>query len=185
MATSPLGTRLAAVAAVVLVLVLPACGGDDDEASTAPVTEAAAAPEDVRLEPAAWNEYVAVRDEARTVNEKAIERFRACRRLVFSNVPPQQVEDCLAGAAHNVVDEGEDVIAFLDGVAQDVGGACAGARTNLRGNVKIYIATVNQIALSIDRMNLPTTQMVESSLGRLASTRAASNAFERACKPAA
>jgi sarcosine oxidase delta subunit len=182
MATSPLRTRLAALAALVFVPVLPACGGDD-EASTAAQTEAAAAPADARLEPAAWDEYVALRDEARTVNEKAIERFRACRRLVFSNVPSQQVEDCLAGAAHDVVDEGEDVIAFLDGVAQDVGGACAGARTNLRGNVKIYIATVNQIALSIDRMNLPTTQMIESSLGRLASTRAASSAFERACKP--
>jgi hypothetical protein len=177
-------TGIAGLALVTAMFVLPACGGDDDtDTAAAGGTETAAATGNVRLEPAAWDEYVAVRDEARAVNETAIETFRRCRTLLGSNVPADQVYDCLGTAAEDVVREGQEVLTFLDGLGEDVGGACAQATANLHGNVKIYIATVNQTAISVDRNELPSGQAMDSSQRQLIATRAASTQFEKACKP--
>jgi hypothetical protein len=168
-----------------LVLALSACGGDDDESATSPATasETATAAGNERLEPDAWAEYVETRDEARAVNEKAIATFRRCRDLLGTEVEAQRVFDCLGTAAEDVVTEGRAVLAVLDGFAEDVSGSCATATSTLHGNVKLYIATVNQIAISVDRSTLPENQVIESALELLAGTRAASARFEDVCKP--
>ena len=172
----------AALASLTVSVALAACGGDD-ETTTTTATETATSAENVRLEPAAWEEYVQERDEARAVNNEAIETFNKCRNL-FETSPPEEAYECMGDSAADVVDEGEDVLSFLDGLAADVSGECATATTNLSGNVKIYTATVNQIALALDRPALPTIQSIESSLAQLTRTRAASANFETACKPA-
>jgi hypothetical protein len=178
-------TGFAVLALASVLLVLSACGGDDDDSDTAAApAETSTTAGNERLDAAAWDEYVALRDQARAVNQKAIATFRRCRTLLGSNVPAQQVFDCLGTAATDVVDEGREVLAYLEGLGGDVSGACAQATTTLHGNVKIYIATVNQIAISADRNELPEGQMVDSSLAQLTRTRSASSQFDTACQPA-
>ena len=169
---------------VVLALLLAACGGDDDEDATPTAeTSAAAQAESVRLEPAAWDEYVERRDQARTVNEEAIATFRRCRDLLSTSADEEKVFTCLGDSAENVVTEGKDVLAYLEDVEQDVAGACATATETLQGNVRIYTATVNQIALSVERSTVPSSQEIDTSLAQLAATQKASAAFDRACRP--
>jgi hypothetical protein len=174
-------THAHAIAVGLALLALAACGGDDDATATEAPTVTATA--NVRFERAAWNEYVKTREKAQTVNERAIKTFRSCRELLFTDVPVERVKNCLATSAEDVVAEGKKVVAVLDDLATDVSGACADATADLSGNVKLYSSTVNAILLSIEQSNLPTSNDIQSSLGRLTASRAAAAAFERTCKP--
>jgi hypothetical protein len=172
------------VCVALAVLLLAACGGDDDGDEATPTTgETAAAAENVRLDQQAWDDYVETRDQARAVNDEAIATFNRCRDLVFTQVPVEQVEECLGTATADVIAEGEKVLAELDGFAADVSGACADATENLRGNVKLYISTVNAIQLDVEGANLPSSNDIDSALAQLGRSRTAAAAFERSCKP--
>ena len=171
-------------AGLLLALVPVACGGDDDDDEAAPTaadTTAVAANE--RLDQETWDAYVDKRDEARAVNDEAIATFRRCRDLLGTDVPAEQVEECLGTATTDVVTEGREVLAELDDLAGDVSGACADANEQLSGNIKLYISSVNAIGRGVEQGNLPSGNDVGSSLAQLERSRTAAAAFERACKP--
>jgi hypothetical protein len=174
----------AAVCAAIAALALSACGGDDDDEAAAPTVDTAMLAPDGPLDQASWDEYVVVRDEARAVNDEAVTTFRRCRDLLGTGAPEAQVEECLGTSVQDVVDEGEKVLAVLDGFEDEVGGACAGARTNLHGTVKLYVSTVNAIGLDLERSSLPTANDVDSAVRTLGAARAAQTVFEEECKPA-
>jgi hypothetical protein len=176
-------TLRAALVLLALALVPAACGGDDDEEATPTNTETAVLAENVRLDEESWDRYVETRDAARATNQQAIVTFRKCRDLLGTDVPAEEVEECLGTAATDVVAEGMDVLAVLDELGTEVSGACADATATLRGNIKLYIATVNAIALDLERSSLPTGQDVGTSLQQLETSQAAAAEFERVCKP--
>ena len=178
---TPICTALAALA-----LVLAGCGGDDDEddgGAAATTGETVVLAGDGALDQAAWDEYVAVRDEARAVNDAAITTFRRCRELLDTDVPPAQVEECMGTATADVVEEGREVMAFLDGLSVEAGTACADATTQLSGNVKLYTSAVNAIHLTVEESRLPSSQDVDAAQQVLIASRKAAAEFERACAP--
>jgi hypothetical protein len=170
-----------------LALLVAGCGGDDDEdgggaAATAGETIAIAG--DGTLDQAAWDEYVAARDEARAVNDEAVATFRRCRDLLGTAVPAAEVEECLGTAAADVVAQGREVMEVLDGLPVEEGSACAAATTQLSGNVKLYTSAVNSIQLTVSNSRLPTSQDVGAATQMLVASREAADEFERACAPA-
>jgi len=177
---------LAALAA--LVLAAAACGGDDDDGgattAAAATTPTAQSRPNKRLDQASWDEYVAARDKAREVNDAAIKTFRRCRNLLGTGADAEKVKTCLGDAATSVVAEGQKLRGVLDGFSSEVGGACAEALEEVDGYVKLYISSVNAIALGVENSNLPNSQDVGSSAALLAKTRAEAAHFEAACKPA-
>jgi hypothetical protein len=179
-------TLSAAVGALALALVvaLAACGGSDDDAATTGVAETGAAAANVRLDAASWEQYEETRTQARAVNEEAITTFRSCRELVNTQVPADRVQACFGDSVASVVTEGQHVMNVLDELNAEADGACADAGAQLRGNVKIYTATVSGLGRSIEHGTLPSTQEIESALAMLTRSRAAAAGFERACKPA-
>jgi hypothetical protein len=170
----------------VLVLLLAGCGGDDDDggdaAATTPATEQASGGNE-RLDEDSWLEYEELRDNARTVNDAAVETFRTCRDLTLTTVPQDQVEECLGDSAGKVVDEGRKVLAELDGFAGEVSGACSDALVDLQGNIKQYSSSVLAIQNSVDQSRIPTTDDIDAALSTLTASRAAATKFEAACKP--
>jgi hypothetical protein len=175
----------AAICAAIAALGLAACGGDDDDEAAAPTAaDTAMLAADGPLDQESWDEYLAVRDEARAVNDEAVTTFRRCRDLLGTDVPETEVEECLGASVADVVDEGEQVLALLDGFEDEVGGACAGARTNLHGTVKLYVSSVNAIGLDLERSSLPTDNDVDSAVRTLGAARAAQTVFEEECMPA-
>jgi hypothetical protein len=169
------------VLAAGLVLALAGCGGDDDDTEGGATTAQAA---NERLSATAWDSYVQTRDQARAVNDAAITKFQACRRLVFTKVPVEQVQMCMAKPTEEVVAESEKVLASIDDVADDAAGACESALDTLNGNVKLYASTIKAIGLSVQRADLPSPNEIDESVRMLGATRAANTAVERACRPA-
>ena len=176
--------RALCAAALGLTLALAACGGDDDEAADSVATEAAAPAANEPLDAAAWAEYVEARDEARAVNDKAIATFRTCQDLLGTDVPVDRIKECLGNSTADVVSEGRELLAVLDGLAAQASGACQDAAEKLSGNVKLYVSSVNAIGLTVENSTLPTSQDIGSSLAQLETTRDAATEFDHACEPA-
>jgi hypothetical protein len=175
-------------ALVVLTIGVAGCGGDDDDGAAeatpaTPATTAAKAAPNERLDQESWDEYVAARDSAKEVNDKAVTTFRGCRNLLGTGADAEKVQTCLGDSASSVVDEGQKLRAVLGGFSTEVGGACADALEQLDGNVKLYISSVNAIALGIEHADLPTPQAVGNSTAQLARTQAEAAKFDAACKP--
>jgi hypothetical protein len=180
-------TRSSAWALVALLAALAlgvaGCGGDDDEASAEPATTASKAAPNQRLDQESWDEYVAARNSARMVNDEAVKTFRRCRNLLGTDVEAEKVKTCLGDSASSVVAEGQKLRGVLDGFSSEVGGECAAALEQLNGHVKLYISSVNAIALGVEQSNLPNSQDIGASTAQLAKTRSEAAKFEAACKP--
>lgn len=167
-----------------LTLAAGGCGGSDDEGTTTtaePATTAAA--EDTRLSAASWATYVAAGTKARAVNQAAIKTFRACRDEILTDAS-DQAKQCLGTSTSKVVTQGRELIATLDGFEGEVGGACATATTNYAGSVKLYIASVNAIGVTVEGGNVASSQTaIDNALEGLTAARTAATDFEEACKP--
>jgi sarcosine oxidase delta subunit len=180
------GSRACALATAVVALLVPglaACGGDDDEAEATPATTAAKAAPNQRLDQESWEEYVAARDTAKEVNDKAVTTFQGCRNLLGTNVDAEKVKECLGDSATSVVEEGQKLRGVIEGFLPEVSGDCAGATQNLAGYVKLYTSSVNAIAIGVEQSNLPNNEDIGSSTALLAKTRTEAAKFETACKP--
>jgi hypothetical protein len=177
--------------AAVLGPALAGCGGDDDSAGgTGGTTTSAAtmtqATQDERLTPAGWNEYTEVRDEARTVNNAAIVTFKKCRKVLYGSDERASPSMCFGDSLANLTGVGKDTLAFLTSQQADVGGACGKANAELTGYVKLYTASAQTLADSVAKDEVPRSPAtIDNALVALDHTKAASVAFDAACKPAA
>ena len=168
------------------VLVLAGCGGSSSSESTtttAPATSAGGG-QNTRLTQAQWNEYVAVRDKARTVNTAATATFSRCRKVAVSAQDPSKVEACIGKSTDSVVTTGKQTLTELDKVTADTSGACAKASKSLTGYVKLYVASVQALDTSMSQNTVPPTQSIDQAVTALNHARASNAAFEAACKPA-
>jgi hypothetical protein len=175
-----------AICAVLAALALAGCGGDDDDEAAPTAAETAVLAADEPLDQESWDGYVEARDSAQAVNAEATKAFQRCRDLLATDAGEDvaQVEECLGSAVDDVVDEGEQFLAVLEGIEAEAGGACKGTATNLHGTVKLYVSTVNAIGLDLERESLPTSNDVDSAVSALTAARAAGRAFDKECKPA-
>jgi hypothetical protein len=176
-----------ASAAVVLAFAVAGCGGSDSGSSADSTgSTTAASQKNVRMTNAAWADYVAVRTEARTVNNKAIATFSTCRGLIFSSAPPEKVNACLGDSASSVVTTGKKTLHELDTFAADVAGECAKANETLAGNVKLYVASIQTVETSVSNGNVHGAEPhITNALEALKHTKTSSAAFDTACKPVA
>jgi hypothetical protein len=175
-----LGTCLIAAS-----LVLGGCGSSSDANSETTTSTKAKSEQNVRLTPAAWNDFTAVREHARTVNNTAIATFRTCRSLIYSSASPEKVNACLGNSTATVVSTGKDTLKALEAQSKDIAGACADANTQLHGYVKVYVASIQAVQSAVDRGNVTAAQPhIDNALLALEHTRAANTKFETACKPA-
>jgi hypothetical protein len=166
--------------ATALLVALAGCGGDDE---AQPPTVTIGDTGNVRLSASSWETYEAALAEAQKVNQAAITTFAKCRDLLTQNVASEQIEQCFGTTTSEVVQEGQEFQATLEGFESEVSGACAKALTDYAGLVKLYVASVN--ALSTGEESSPSQTQVDQASGALARTRNAERAFEDACKPAA
>lgn len=173
---------VALLLALLLIGVGAACGGDDESADTGAATTEET-PENQRLGAESWAEYTAARDQARTVNDRATTLFATCRSVIIEAENTAQVEKCMEGTTANVVAEGQDVLELLDSFEPEVAGACAAARTDLAGYVKLYIAGVNGINRGVEEGIGVSEAGVDDTLEALDQARKAQVEFTAACRP--
>jgi hypothetical protein len=168
------------------ILVLAGCGGSSSSESattTAPATSAGGG-KNTRLTQAEWNEYLAVREKARTVNTAATATFSRCRKVAVSAQDSSKVEACIGKSTDSVVTTGKQTLTELDKVTADTSGACAKASQSLTGYVKLYVASVQALDTSMSQNTVPPTQSIDQAVTALKHARASNAAFEAACKPA-
>jgi hypothetical protein len=179
---SPRARTAIALLALVGAFALGGCGGDDDSGSST-TAETPTQAENERLSQESWETYEAAASKARTVNNASIAVFRKCRNLT-GTPDSQAVETCLGTSTSNVVTEGKKVLATLDGLEQEAGGACATATANLAGSIKLYVASVNAIGVAVDSGSVATSQAaIDNAVEGLGVARDARAPFEAACKP--
>jgi hypothetical protein len=171
----------------VLAFAVSGCGGSSSSGTTtSAATTSTSAGQNERMTQAQWSEYIAVRDHARDVNNKAIATFKTCQQLVLSSAPADKVNACLGNSTASVVTEGKATLAELDKLGPQLSGACAQAHEQLAGNVKLYVASVQAVDTSLKQNNLSSgNPSLENALHALEQTRASSAAFDAACKPTA
>jgi len=163
-------------------LVLSGCGGSSTPAVT-PATTAAAA-QNARLTEAQWASYVDERDKAREINAAATKTFAVCNQLILTSAPAEKVNACLGDSTASVVTAGKAVLVDLDALAGETSGACEAANVALAGYVKLYTASVQSLGVSVERGDLASGQTsIDNSREALKNTKAASAAFDSACKP--
>jgi hypothetical protein len=178
----------AVLCAAVLAPVLAGCGGDEESPADAapPATTRTQTTQNERLTPAAWDEYTKVRDEARTANAAAIVTFKKCRKVIYESDERANASECLGDSLTNLTAVGKDTLSFLESQQADVGGACGKANQELTGYVKLYTASAQSITDSAANDELAGTQAtVDNAIVALNRAKAASVAFDAACKPAA
>jgi hypothetical protein len=178
------GRILATVVAAVVGLLLAGCGGSDNEADTSPPTVTVPAANQ-RLSAASWDEYVAAGAQAQKVNQAAIKTFSKCRDLIVRNMQSQQIQQCFGTTTSDVVTQGKTFLTTLQGFEGQVAGACTKALTDYQGYVKLYLSSVNALDTGLDSSSPPDATSVDQAQGALVRARAASKAFETACKPPA
>jgi hypothetical protein len=176
------------VLALVLALgavVLSGCGDDDSSAETTVDVPTATDAGGGRLSQESWDTYVQARDEARAVNTEATATFRRCRNDLPITASTDEVESCLGDSLSDVVSEGEEALETLEGFEDEVGGACAGALTELEGNLTLYIASVKSLEGIVEQGDPAGVQAaVDNATTALEQEREAFAPFEAACRPA-
>jgi hypothetical protein len=188
--TSHRATRWILLWAFAAALVLAGCGGSskNESAATTTTTAATTSPtaggKNGRLTPAQWAEYSAVIAKAQKVNRPAVATFSRCRKLIVSNQNAQQVSACLGKSTSAVVTTGKQTLTELEKVTAGTSGACAKAGQQLKGYVKLYVASVQAIQTAISQNSVLSTQSIDQAVAALNHARAANVAFEAACKPA-
>jgi hypothetical protein len=175
---------LAALGTAVVGLVLAGCGGSDSGSdTTAPTVTVPAANQ--RLSAASWDTYVASAAQAQKVNQAAIKTFSKCRDLIVRHMQSQQIQQCFGTTTSDIVTQGKKFLATLNGFDGEVAGACAKALTDYQGYVKLYLSSVNALDTGLESNSPPDATQVDQAKGALVRARAASTAFETACKPTA
>jgi hypothetical protein len=180
-----------ALFACVGALVLSGCGGSTKSAETSAgtttgTTTAATVAAKTPLTVAEWNSYVADRDKARSINASATKTFATCRQLILSTAPAAQVQSCLKNSTTDVVDAGKTALTQLEALSGQGGSACQAANASLTNYVKLYTASIQSLSVSVDRGDLASAQSsIDNGIAALKHSRAASVAFEAACKPPA
>jgi hypothetical protein len=174
-----------ALGAVMLAFAAAGCGGDDDEGSGTGTTAAATTrAENERLTPSQWDEYTKVRDEAQTVNAKAIATLKQCRKVLYASDDRTPPSECFGDSMSNLATTGKSTLDFLQAQSSEVGGACATANAELTGYVKLYVASAQTLSDSIEREDVTGAQgTIENATVALQNARKASVAFTAACKP--
>jgi hypothetical protein len=166
------------------VFVLAGCGGSSSsESSTSTAAATTVGGQNTRLSMASWNEYTAVRDKARTVNNAAIATFSRCRKVAVSAQDPSKVEACIGKSTSSVVTTGKQTLTELDQATADASGACAKASEDLTGYVKLYVASVQALDTSMSQNTVPSTTSIDQATTALKNARASNVAFVAACKP--
>ena len=174
-----------ALGAVTLVFAAAGCGGDDDEGSGAGTTAATTAREqNERLTESEWAEYEKVRDEAQTVNTKAIATLQRCQKVLLQSDDRTQPSECFGDSMANLASTGKDTLAFLESQQGEVSGACAQANTQLTGYVKLYVASAQTLNNSIQEEDVTGSQAtIENAKVALQNAKKSGVAFTAACKP--
>ena len=174
-----------ALGAVCLVFAAAGCGGDDDEGSGAGTTAATTAREqNERLTESQWAEYEKVRDDARTVNTKAIATLKHCRKVLYASDDRTQPSECFGDSMANLASTGKETLDFLQSQQSEVSGACASANAELTGYVKLYVASAQTLNDSIQREDVTGAQgTIDNATVALQNTKKAQVAFTAACKP--
>jgi len=179
---------LAAVAAV-LVLAAAGCGGGGGEStsssteSTSTTTTTTGGAQNARLTQAQWTQYEQEKASAQQINQAAIKTFQKCRVLIDQQKPAAQVEACFGDSTTSVVAEGQKLLTYLASIGPTVSGACGMAIGNLHNQIKLYISSVNALNLSAQGGTVPPIQSVDTAQRALVAAKAATSAFETACKP--
>ena len=179
--------------ACVGALVLSGCGGSSKSAATSAAQTTTAgtttAPTVAAMTPltvAEWNSYVAARDKARSINASATKTFAACRPPIVSTAPAAKVQSCLKNSTTDVVDAGKEALTQLEALSGQGGSACQAANASLANYVKLYTASIQSLSVSVDRSDYASAQSsIDNGVTALTHTRAASAAFDAACKPPA
>jgi hypothetical protein len=187
----PLIRIVAVIGLVGLALVPLGCGSSSSSSSTKATTTtvtSTAAGGNGRLSAASWAAYTSEAAHARAVNQASIKTFRKCRIVAGRGASASQVQVCLGDSMSTVVSEGQKLLATLQRFVQEASGACATAMTNVQGNVKLYISSVNTLQSSVagegvgGHGSFPT--QLDNTQQILVRTRAAQPPVVAACKPA-
>ena len=75
------------------------------------------------------------------------------------------------------------MLATLDDLDDEAGGACKSAIDKLDGNIRLYTSSIQGIELSAQRGELPTSVEIDGATEVLSGARAANADVERDCKP--
>jgi hypothetical protein len=176
----------AAALALAAAVALAGCGGSGDEASDPAEAVTSTVEGNTRLSAASWATYEEAGARARKANRSATAVFRRCADKVPTSPDADAVAACMGGAAGTVVDEGRRLLETLDGLEQEVSGACASALANLSGNVKLYVSSVSALESSVENDQTAGMQgQIDDSLDVLARARTAQGSVTAACKPVA
>lgn len=172
-------------AVAVLAVVLAGCGGSgsSSEPTSTTTTTTTTATANKRLTQAEWAAYESGGAQAKKTNQAAITHYKTCQKLIGGTYESSQIKACFGPPTDAVVAAGQQLLNFIQGVGQDVGGACATATANLHNNVKLYTSAVNHLNLTVNGGNIPKQSDVQAATRTLTAAQASEKQFETDCKP--